>query len=288
MGKPNDEGPSNDGPDDYASSQKPGWLKLQFTRAADFNRVIHFLRPENKETFDPNDYVVERLHSYMSYAIGKGQGVYLEDSQRNIFGLAINYNLHANALDFREIGTTCAPIQGYKTGALIVSALSLKSWWEDENLHDKKTFTIADIKKSNVGSLKLFQGLGWEIIENQFLARTINAGGEMSLPDDQKDPNIANYDYNTAPHFWLEESEESIIAYAKLLLHYMDTGVLTSKRDTDQITIDLTALDEVGLTRDVLTEIASGNLDKTALKQLSSPRPTFQKPEEPPGNHPNG
>lgn len=240
----------------------PGALKLAFTRAANIPAVNDMFNPANKIKFDPNDYVVKREAESFKKQISGGHGTLLVDGRGAAYSLTMAWHTTANDNAgkpyhrYTELGTTLTSMAGFHSAQAVVAAIALHQWWN----HNPKNKIVAEILEENIPSQKLFlDTLKWAIVKRKSTAQDITNRCNANVVEDNNDGK---------PHHWFECKKESLSAMAQALLTMSDRGTL-NRKDGYTIPVDLSALNDVGLTRARLEAIASGTTGKRALRAIA-------------------
>jgi hypothetical protein len=242
----------------------PGKLKLEFSQASDIKRLNHVFSPEIKTKIDPNGYVVKRDNSVLEKTLSRGGGTFLSDKQGELYTLTLGYPLHrpknkSLRHDFTEIGTTMARMGGYNSAQLVVCAMVLKEWWDN----DPNDLIIAEIDPANGASIHTYQDkMGWQAIKDQSTEDELFIlCNQIIAPEDQGNPTI-----------WFEASNVNTLSKsASIILDTMKQGGLLNKKTGHILKVDFSELDKVGLNKQVLQSISQKQFTK-----IKSLRPGFQ------------
>lgn len=244
---------------------QPGWLKLQFTHASDISKFEALFHDNIKPNIDPEGNVAMRKEAFFEAAIADGHAAYLVDDGGHARTTTIAYrtslieSFKGHSPDFVELGTALTTVGGFGTAKVVSAALTLKEWWEDEPLIG---FTAA-IKADNAASLKTYTSLGWVQEEDQDVLDQIGQSCDQTIIP--KDGAAA---HKTAPENWFVPSDDAMAVKAQFLLELMDQGTLYNKKSDHHLPIDLSDLNRVGLTRERLEAIASGEMDRSVLRAI--------------------
>jgi hypothetical protein len=240
----------------------PTSLKLVFTNAARIPAVNDMFNPANKLKIDPQDYVVKRETSLFNKQMSNGHGTLLVDNKGSAFALTMAWHTTANDNKnkpyhrYTEMGTTLTSMAGFHSAQAVVAALALHQWLN----HNPKNKIVAEILEENIASQKLFSDtLQWSIVKRKATTKDIS---------DRCNTNVVEDNNGGKPHHWFECKKESIAAMARAILNIADRGTL-NRKDGHSIAIDLSALDDVGLTRPRLEAMASGITAKRALRGIA-------------------
>lgn len=276
-----------DSPDDAQASssgaehKKPSRLKLAFSKAADTQRVLNVLKSDVKGELDPNNYVANRDLSQLEETIDNGSAVFLYDpdemSDDDIQTLTLVYPTYKDkhdrdegeTHDYGELGSLISRLPGFASGGYVVSAILLREWWENQ----PKESVITEIKASNIASLKTAAATGWEEIHDEDVKEELD-----HLCNDDLD-----YDSSGASH-WFKVTDKSIEICAKAILSTLvadenghkdlSLAQIFNKKSGEVLPMDLSALEDIGLSYERLEAIANGNTDKQALQQIPlKPKP---------------
>lgn len=278
MGKTEDSGDTNS---DVTSKKVPGWLKLQFTTAANKPYIDSFLKDVNDHNLDPQSYVLKRKDDAYEKALANG-AAYLEDGQGHAYSYTAAYRiLHKlpngnKEHQFTEIGTTLTLIPGFQTALVVVTATALKEWWQAP----PKRMIAANIKASNIPSQKTFDKLSWHQVYDGQLRSDIGHAYDTTLEHEKDHFATKSNGGDKAPGEDIYHMTPiSIIQMAQVLLDFMDKGELYNKHTNETIKLDLSELEAIGLTRQRLEAISHGQLSKKILKSIPDTPP---KPPESP------
>ncbi|MBU0800269.1 MAG: hypothetical protein KKA05_04625 [Alphaproteobacteria bacterium] len=270
--------------DNVPGRAQPVRLKLEFSRAADYQRIDHLFSPAEKSTIDPDGYVVKRVDKYFRHAILSGGAAMLSDQNGRIMTLTIAYRTnhidHAannnnksdgHMHDVTEFGSSMARLPGYNSAKLIVAALTLREWWH----HPPRDAMIAEIKRDNIPSRKTYiDGLSWkELLDVAHTRRLYDATDPTLVNDADKGTSKNLTDLSHAKSLWHIADGDTIRHSAQVLLDFMAQGGLVNKATNHAIPVDFRALEQAGLTRARLTAIANGQLDRQTLRNIGTMRP---------------
>jgi hypothetical protein len=240
----------------------PKSLKLVFTDAARMPAINDMFNPANKSKIDPQDYVVKREASVFDKQVKNGHGSLLVNEKGAAFALTMAWHTAANDNNgkpyhrYTELGTTLTSMAGFHSAQAVVAALALHQWWN----HNPKNKLVAEILEENGASQKLFRDtMQWSVIKRAATAKDIN---------DRCNANVVEDNNGGKPHHWFECKKESLSAMARTLLAMQDRGTL-NRKDGHQIAIDLSALNDVGLTRARLEALAAGVTGKRILRGIA-------------------
>lgn len=235
----------------------PRKLTLIFSQAADGARVDKMFDPSLKSQVDPNAYVVRREKSSMDHHVANGHAAMLVDEKGDAQTLTIAWH----AVDakgkhrYTEVGTSLARLSGFHSAQPLVAALVLKEWWA----HKPEKGIVAEIVKANVPSGRLYRDtLGWRDIADMRVKKDIEKHCNANVLEDVN---------ASEPYDWLRCGRDAVQAQARVLLDFIDRGHLRNKQGA-QITLDLSTLDAVGLTRKRLEAMAAGNIHRGRLALL--------------------
>lgn len=244
----------------------PSKLKLAFSKAADNSRISRVFDPAVKSKIDPKNYVVKRDKATFDSTIAGGRAAFLYDTATGaVQTLSMAYHVHdktSGEHKHTEIGTSITTLAGFKSAQVIVAALTLREWWE----HEPSGLIVTEILPDNAPSLGVYRDkMGWQLVSDEATRDELfTLCNEIIAPEDQGRDAL-----------WLCCSASVLPKMAQILLDYLDSGALENKRSGDKIALDLSALEEIGLTRRNLRAIARGITDKS---QLTRPGP---KPPNP-------
>lgn len=240
----------------------PQSLKLVFTDAARAPAIDDMFNPANKIKIDPMDYVVKREASIFNKQIKEGHGTLLVDHKGAAFSLTMAWHTAANDNKgkpyhrYTEMGTTLTSMAGFHSAQAVVSALALHQWWN----HNPKNKIVAEILEENIASQKLFADtLKWSVVKRKSTALDITNRCNANVVEDNN---------SDKPHHWYECKGEAITAMARAILNMADRGTL-NRKDGYSVAIDLSALNDVGLTRPRLEAMAAGITGKRALRAIA-------------------
>lgn len=236
----------------------PSSLKLAFTNAIRQQAVNNLFDPAIKTKIDPMGYVVKRDAALFDRHIRGGHGSLLVNDQGDVFSLTMAWHAVANDNTHRytETGTTLTRLQGFHSGQVVAAALVLKEWW---NTPPKKKI-VSEILEENIPSRKVFENLfHWRRINRKTTAQDIDAHCNGNVVEDLNPGK---------KHFWYVCDDKSLPPMARSLLTLMDQGALIRK-DGTQIKIDLSAMNEAGMSRARLEAIANGTVSRRALRKIA-------------------
>ena len=150
-------------------------LKLEFSKAADYNRINRLFDPAVKKHFDPQGYIVKREEPILRRAVNNSNCTMLSTSAGDIAALTFAYNIHAKPNskphEYTEIGTTLSRMGGYNAAQLVIAAMALREWWENA----PKGLIVTEILPTNVPSLKTYGVyLGWRPIGDQNITKELH------------------------------------------------------------------------------------------------------------------
>lgn len=236
-------------------------LKLEFSKAADAERLDRLFAPSLKKKVDPHNFVVRRDGDVLAHTITNGGAAFLSGKKGAVYAVTISYpmredkNSADNTADYKEVGTTMARMGGYSSAKLVISALALKEWWSQP----PRNMIMAEIDPDNAPSLHAFTALGWQPINDKDTEdRLFRLCNETIAPEDQGNLTV-----------WLNGSHQTALTtMAKTVLAYMDQGGLVNKRTGHKVAVDFNALSDAGLTRKRLEAMASGNTKRKSLLAL--------------------
>lgn len=259
------------------SCPKPKSLKLAFAKAADNARICRVLDPKVKGVVDPHGHVEKRLNAAFDRAVAGGTAAMLLDEAGAVVALTMNYHVHVDKNppagaphDHTNSGTTLSLMPGYKSSAVVVSALALDEWLN----HPPLQTLSAGIVPDNAPSLKIYADtLGWEKSEDPALLPSIMTATWRTLPD-PADP-TGNTCLEAPPPTlesvgWYICGDKALIWQARVLLDCLDRGGVVSKETGHVIPVDCSALDKAGLSRKRLTAIASGMTSRKEVLKMAA------------------
>lgn len=246
----------------------PARLKLSFSKAADEKAIHRLFEPHIKADIDPEDSVWKRQELYFNDAIDKGHAAILTDDNGHVHGLCFGYatsldgDMDKSPPEFVETGSVMTTIPGYSTAKVVVSAITLKHWWEAE---PTESFSSA-IKENNLASKISFEKMGWEKTKDPELSQKISDCCDQNTIPPENKPGVETESEN-----WYVLGPEAIQTKAKILLDYMQSGVLLNKATGHEIELDLSALEDIGLSIPRLEAMAyDGITDKDQLAAITS------------------
>jgi hypothetical protein len=118
---------------------------------------------------------------------------------------------------------------------------------------------VAEILLENAPSRKAYcRTLGWDRIPVKATVAAI---------DTACNANVTANDNADKPYMWIRCSRRALANQAHVLLDFMDKGELKDKQG-NIIKLDLTALNDAGLTRARLEAMAEGEANKRVLRRL--------------------
>lgn len=254
---------------------KKGWLRLEFSKAADYDRANIFFDPTIKSQIDPYNYVAKRVETDFRYAIDNGNAAFLSDDNNDVQTLVMNYHVNEGGPavpgqqhEFTELGTTISRLQGYHSATLVAAALALKEWWA----HPPQHLLMTEIKHSNIPPQKIYKMLGWEPVTDPDLVdrlivltyKTVpdeTGAGLIPVPTGTEKDDIGFYSF----------VDKAIAEQAKAVLKFMDKGGIYNAKTNHFIPVDFSDLDRVGLTRKRLEAMAQGETARDKLRQIPAP-----------------
>ncbi len=251
----------------------PCKLKLEFSKAADYDRVNRLFDPALKSRTDPKSYVVKRLDSAFRDAIDQGAAALLSDENDEIQTITIAYRAHESDApapqqphDFTEIGSSMARMAGYNSARLIVAAIALSEWWRSPPAE----VMVAEIKNDNKPSLTAYRDvLGWEKLDDCQQIIRINSATDKTLADENdKGQGPVCSMYGTSAASWYMCTAQTLATQARVLLEFMNQGGLLNKNTGDYVPVDFSALHQAGLSRPRLEEIAKGQVARDLLLKI--------------------
>jgi hypothetical protein len=243
----------------------PPSLKLEFSRAADYNRIGKIFEPNIKGVIDPQNFVVKREEKILRGAVNKGGAAFLSDDNDELFTLSVAYHVKKDKKaparsqhDYTEVGTSLARMGGYNSAQLIVAALTLKEWWENP----PKNMIVTEILPNNVPSLKTYsRDLEWKKIDDKATANELHklCNETISAADKGR------------PTIWFNCAAQVLKKQADTILKFMDQGGLVNKHTGHKIAVKFNALNDIGLTRKRLEAMASGVVSRKTLQGIGAP-----------------
>jgi len=250
----------------------PKSLKLEFSKAADYDRINRMFDSFLLKQVDPSGHIAKRLEPDFRRAVNGGNAVFLGDEDKNIRTLAVNYQMHENENhakgaqhDYTELGSVLSCMQGYRSGFLLTAVITLKEWW----CHPPKKCLFTEIKHNNVAPIKIYKTMGWKLlidkkeINNLFFLCYKNVaddnGKPVSGPPLAEKNNIGFY----------RQVDSALAIQARVILDYMDQGGVTNKAG-NLIPVDFSDLEHVGLTRPRLEAIAKGETSRQKLRRVDN------------------
>lgn len=272
----------------HSEMQKPRSLKLEFSKAADYDRLNAAFDPKRLHTIDPHGFVARRLESHFKQAVENGDAAFLADndapSDEQVKGMLIAYHFPEyindtpveNTHTYTEFGTAMSYIPGYGSAKLIMAALALKEWLQ----HPPSKKYVNEIENINTASARTYRDhLKWEaVIDEQerselfdILYRNVTSDsgqgvGKPPPPSKQKDKTF----YSLTNH--------ALQIHAQILLDYIDAGGITNKQG-EFIPVDFSALDEEGLSYARLTAIANGETSRQAIMKIGEQDRNIRSPK---------
>ena len=264
-------------PEKVSEPKKPRSLKLEFSKAADYDRLNAAFDPKRLRRIDPHGYVARRLESHFRQAVENGNAAFLTDNdegpKEQVKGMLIAYHFPEyiddlplkNTHTYTEFGTAMSYIPGYGSAKLIMAALALKEWLQ----HPPSRKYVNEIENSNTASAKTYRDhLKWEAVDDEqerstlfdILYRNVTSDSGQGIgrpppPSKQKDKTF----YSLTDH--------ALQIHARILLDYIDAGGINNKQG-EFIPVDFTALDEEGLSYARLSAIAAGQTSRQAIMKI--------------------
>jgi hypothetical protein len=251
----------------------PGSLKLEFSKAADYDRIQALFEPVTLRQIDPQGFVVKRLDADFRAAIAVGSAGFLSDKKGDIQTLTIAYHTFINenraptqTHDYTEFGTGLSRIPGFNSAQLVMAALAIHEWWAYPPA--EKIFN--EINNTNLPSVKTYRDhLAWEEITDQKEIDTLFDCCYRNVAQDCG----AGIGKPPPPEHRVNESfyvltDKALATHARILLEFMKQGGLLNKRTQDKIPVDFSVLDDLGLTRSRLEALAAGQTSREQLRQM--------------------
>lgn len=251
----------------------PTSLKLEFSKAADYNRVYQFFDPKLKDEIDTANYITTRIEDDLRKAINNGCATFLSNDKGDAMTLVIDYQIHmkdnpakGERHDYTELATVMSRVdmRGFQSATLVVAATALKEWWA----HPPKTALMTSIEHDNIPPQRMSKALSWSPVKDpaviEDLLEAVYKSAVEDIPTEQEERDKIDF---------FICGDQAIMTQAKVLLHYMDLGKITNPKTGHAISLDLSALDRVGLTKLRLEAIANGNLSRDSLKKIKPPAP---------------
>ena len=236
----------------------PQSLTLRFSTADDSTRINHALDPAVKTEFDPDEHAVKRLSTAFNAAVEAGCLALLCDETGEVKTLTIAYHVGGtkDTPEHTNFGTSLSLIPGYKSARVVIAALALREWIK----HRPSVCLAAGIVPDNAPSIKTYHhALGWKPMTDEALIAAVADAAWQTLPD-PSDPS-GETPLTHAPEAlktvgWYQCDEEAIARQAQVLLDFMEAGCLMCTQTGGHISIDMTALEQEGITRAKLGEMA--------------------------------
>ncbi len=241
----------------------PGTLRLAFSTAADRVRIKALFDPSVKNSIDPQGHVAGREDSLFNAHIDNGCAAMLVDDDKNVHTLAMAWHLSAaNDAHPRprhiEVGTAMTRLPGFHSANVIIAALALSAWWKPTV---PRGLIAAEVGNDNLPSQKLFRDkLRWKAVTDQQTLANIN---ELSYAG------VVDYDHTDDQKTWYKSDRDTRQHQARILLDFLERGSLLNKSG-QTITLDLSVLQETGLTTKRLEALAQGVRTKKDLRAIPS------------------
>lgn len=244
-----------------SQNKPPASLRLAFAKASDYQRVNEVFNNPQKHEIDPHGYVAKRREDYFKKALHDGSAAFLTDENGKIVTLTIAYRIAAAKTDtandnqcITEVGTSLAYLPHYHSVRLVIAALVLREWLD---LHPENAI-VAEINNENAASIKAYNvALGWEKItdpdDNAWLFETTD---KTIARDENKF--AANPEKTLREGAWYQCTDSTVAMMARTLLNFMTRGGLTHSKTGHFIPVDFSALEETGLNRLTLQQLAAG------------------------------
>ena len=286
------------------NNKPPPRLKLEFSKAADYDRINAAFSPQRLNVIDPHGYVAKRLQDDFKKAIDNGAAAFLSDesdtSIDNVKGVLFSYHYpEYNAADtieqtaekqkghnkrseqeqaegpqeaiegtheYSEFGSAVSYLPGFGSAKLIMAALALKEWWHNP----PSGMLFNEIENSNQASGKTYRdALKWEAVTDpDEIAKLFSAGYKNVTSDSGqgigKPPPKEKWKDKTFYSF----TERSLAIHARILLDYMDAGGIANKHSGEFIDVDFSALAQAGLTRKRIEALAAGETSRSKLNAM--------------------
>jgi hypothetical protein len=248
-------------------------LKLEFSKAADYDRINALFDPAIKQKVDPQGFVVLRTEEAFRKAAADGSVCMLTDQADEIQTITIAYRTFIDPAptagqrhEYTEIGTGLSRVPGYNSAQLIMAALAIHEWWSAA----PKQAMVNEIDNGNAPSVKTYRDtLKWEEIRNQqeisllFDLTYRNVAQDMGAGTG-KPPPAAKRANETFYYF----TDAALAVHVRILLEFIKQGGLLNKKTGHTIPVDFSALDYAGLTRPRLDAISNGVVDRIQLAAI--------------------
>jgi hypothetical protein len=248
----------------------PEKLKLEFSKASDYERVSEFFDPSLKDEIDVANYISNRGDTLRN-AITDGCASFLSDEQDRATVLVVDYqtrlknlknmfNFFSNQHDYTELATVMSRVsmRGYQSATLVVSATALKEWW----VHPPKKALMTSIERTNKPPQNIANALTWELVPKSDkldeMFKAVYSTAEEPEPQGEARDEV----------LFFECGDKAIQKQAQTVLAFMKAGGVVNHKTKDVIPVDFSAFEEIGLTKPRLEAIASGNLSRPVLKSL--------------------
>jgi len=248
-------------------------LKLEFSKAADYDRINALFDPAVKQQIDPHGFVVKRTEAAFRKAAADGSACILSDDADDIKTITIAYRTNVDPAapaghphEYTEIGTGLSRLPGYNSAQLIMAALAIHEWWAAA----PTKALINEIDNGNAPSVKTYRDtLKWEELKDQKetellfavtyrnVAQDLGAGPGMPLPTAKRT--------NETYYFF---TDAALAVHVRILLEFMKQGGLLNKKTGHAIPVDFSALDHVGLTQPRLDAMSKGVIDRLKLAAI--------------------
>lgn len=255
-----------------SKSAPPARLKLEFSTAADAQRIGRLFDPAVKDAADPQHFVDKRLRDVFNKAVAAGCAATLSDEAGHVQALTVAYHLSDTGAqhDHSEFGSTLSLMQGFQSTAPIIAALALREWFK----HPPANEMAAEIRQDNIPSVKIYkEKLGWEVVDSKAANAALNASSWRTIPDEAADPSgntgLAQVPAEAKDMDWYACTDKALARQASTILEAMKQGGLTNKKTGAFIPVDFSALEKEGLSRARLEALARGVTSRAQLTKIA-------------------
>ncbi|MCM2343766.1 MAG: hypothetical protein NDJ24_04320 [Alphaproteobacteria bacterium] len=245
------------------STPLPGALRLAFSTAAHQPAIERLFDPAIKNSIDPDGQVAGRAGEMFAHHVAQGHATVLEDDQGNVHALTMAWHLSAPGDKHPrprhiEIGTALTRMPGFHSASVVTSAMALAEWWRPTLA---RGLMAGEVGNDNIASTKLFRDtLGWRPLQNKQAVTDLN---KLSYAD------IIDYNHINDSKTWYVCNHQALSKAAAILLAVMDSAKLTNKKTGQSISVDISAITEIGLTKPRLEVLAERFRSKKALRAVA-------------------
>ncbi len=254
----------------------PQYLKLEFSKAADYGRISALFDPAVKNNADPDNYIAKRLERVFRRTMETGSVAFLSDENNTPVVFTAAYHAHEDTKtdpseqhDYTEFGSSLTLLpRGYASSLPVIAALAIREWL----YNPPRKAIAADIKPQNIASVKVYQSsLGWALVEDEEKRKGLDVSCWRTVPDESDSSGEKGLEFVPDVGYsmdWFECDASTIALQARILLECMKQGGLSNKNG-DFIPVDFSCLDQEHITKTRLESMAAGNTSREELSQIT-------------------